>query len=208
MTKPAKKKSAPKPVAKKKPTRPTKVARPSVPRHAASPESPAILEGIDRSGGRSAAREMSWAEFDRVVSQLSAQVKKLKIQAVVGVAHGGVFVGGALASALAVEFYPVRLSRRSRDQGRSAAPQLTGTMSPELKGKKVLIVDDIAASGDTLELATALVKAVGAKSVLTATLVSRPDGYEPDFCWDRSNTFMVFPWDYDLNADGRFRELM
>ena len=168
-----------------------------------------MLEGIDRSGSHSTARELSWAEFDRIVQQLSRELsKKFRPDAVVGVAHGGVFVGGALASALKVEFYPVRISRRSRDQGVAAARKLTGVMPKGLKGRRVVIVDDIAASGDTLGLASELAKGVGAAKVATAALISRPKGFEPDFCWERTATFFVFPWDYDLSTDQRFRALM
>lgn len=177
--------------------------------HRKSPESPAVLDGIDRSGSHSSARELSWAQFDRVVQQLARELgKKFRPEAVVGVAHGGVFVGGALASALKVEFYPVRISRRSRDQGVAAAPKLSGVMPKELKGRRVVIVDDIAASGDTLELASELAKVAGAKAVATTALVCRPRGFKPDFFWENSGTFFVFPWDYDLSTDQRFRALM
>jgi uncharacterized protein len=174
-----------------------------------SPESPAMLEGIDRSGSHSSAREISWAEFDRVVQQLARELsKKFKPEAVVGVAHGGVFVGGALASALKVEFYPVRISRRSRDQGVAAAPKLSGVMPKGLKGRRVVIVDDIAASGDTLDLASELARVAGARAVATCALVCRPKGFKPDFHWESSANFFVFPWDYDLSTDQRFRALM
>src|SRR5438132_1697643 len=84
-----------------------------------------------------------------------------------GVPRGGVFVGGAIAAALAADFYPVRISRRSRDKVVRRSPRMFGEMPRQLKGKKVLIVDDVAASGDTLELAKALAAKVGAKSVET-----------------------------------------
>ncbi len=190
-----------------RPRRTRKAPRPSAPpvKHREQPESPAVLQGIDRSGTHSAAREVSWAQFDAVVQELARQVgKAFRPEAVVGVAHGGVFVGGALASALKCEFYPVRISRRSRDQGRAAAPGLTGVMPKELKGRKVLVVDDIASSGDTLELAMQLAKNVGAKQLATATLVSRPLGYQPDYCWQRSEVFFVFPWDYELAGGGQY----
>lgn len=171
------------------------------------PESPA--PNTDRSGSTSSARELSWPEFDRVVQQLARELSKdFKPEAVVGVAHGGVFVGGALASALKVEFYPVRISRRSRDQGAGAAPKLSGVMPKGIKGQRVVIADDIAASGDTLQLASTLAKGVGAKAVATAALVCRPQGFAPDFHWVTSSSFFVFPWDYDLTTDARFRALM
>lgn len=190
-------KPKPKPKAKKAPARKKQ------------PESPAIIENLDRSGSHSSARELSWPEFDRVVQQLARDLSKtFKPEAVVGVAHGGVFVGGALASALKVEFYPVRISRRSRDQGVGAAPKLSGVMPKGLKGRRVVIADDIAASGETLMLATQLAKNAGAKSVATAALVCRAKGYAPDFHWVTSDAFFVFPWDYDLTTDARFRALM
>lgn len=203
---------------KKRATKPKKAAkakhkarapRPTSPnvKHKNQPESPAVLEGIDRSGSHTLAAEVSWAQFDTVVQQLAREISKaFKPEAVVGVAHGGVFVGGALASAMKCEFYPVRISRRSRDQGRSAARELSGVMPKELKGRRVLIVDDIASSGDTLELALALAKSAGAKKLSTATLVSRPKGYQPDYCWERSESFFVFPWDYELVGSAGYME--
>ncbi|MBX7099406.1 MAG: phosphoribosyltransferase domain-containing protein [Myxococcaceae bacterium] len=201
----APRKSAPKKAAARKaaprpPARPAAPSAPRVVRAKRSPESPAVLEGIDRSGRKSAVRELSWADFDRVVSELAQGLGRFQPEAVVGVAHGGVFVGGALAAALQVEFWPVRISRRSRDQGPVAAPGLSGTMPKELAGRRVVIVDDIAASGDTLELARALAEAAGAAKVATATIVSRPGGYEPSVCWERTADFFVFPWDYHVNA--------
>lgn len=164
------------------------------------------LHGQDRSGNRSRVRELSWAQFDRHIQALAREVKKaFKADALVGVAHGGVFVGGALASALKVEFFPVRISRRSRDSSGRSSPRLFGEMPKELKGRKVLIVDDVAASGDTLMLAIALAQKVGAKEVKTASLLSREDGFQPDFSAVETEDFHVFPWDYDaVTEDGRF----
>ena len=164
-----------------------------------------IPAGTDRSQQPHAARELSWSEFDTKVQALAARVQKsFKPDAVVGIAHGGVFVGGALASALARDFFPVRISRRSRDTV-LASPRLAGAMPAELAGRRVLIVDDIASSGDTLELASQLAKAAGAKQIATAALVSRPGGFRPDFHSEHSKEFFVFPWDYQQVAmDSRF----
>ncbi|MHB8874777.1 MAG: phosphoribosyltransferase [Myxococcaceae bacterium] len=155
--------------------------------------------GTDRSGGKSQFRELTWAQFDRLVQSLARQIgQSFKPEAVVGVAHGGVFVGGAIASALSCEFYPVRISRRSRDKVVRSRPQMFGKMPAELKGRRVLVVDDVAASGETLELARTLAGKVGAKEVATACLVSRPGGYAPTWTALPTDEFFVFPWDYDL----------
>lgn len=176
-------------------------------------EAPRQPTGRDQSRSRSAGvRELTWAEFDRAVQELAGAIREsFAPQAVVGVAHGGVFVGGALASALGCEFFPVRISRRSRDPGGTArsrsGPKPAGEMPRELKGRRVLIVDDVASSGDTLGLATALAREAGAKKVETACLVARPEGFAPDYCALATAALVVFPWDYEpATGDARFDE--
>jgi hypoxanthine phosphoribosyltransferase len=168
-------------------------------------EAPRTPTGRDQSRQRSVVQELSWAEFDRAVQQMARTItKSFKAESVVGVAHGGVFVGGAVSSALGCEFFPVRITRRSRDRRDANKPQLSGEMPRELKGRRVLIVDDVAASGDTLEMATRLAREVGAKEVMTACLVARPEGYSPDFVALSTQAFIVFPWDYEpVSGDER-----
>ena len=169
-------------------------------------EAPRQLTGRDQSRTRTSAQELTWADFDRSVQALARTLRDTWLpDAVVGVAHGGVFVGGALSSALKRDFYPVRISRRSRDHAARKQPRLAGEMPRELAGKRVLIVDDVASSGDTLELATALAHQVGAREVKTCCLVARQEGFTPDFSSMTAEHLVVFPWDYEEVAeDGRF----
>ncbi|AGC42466.1 phosphoribosyl transferase domain-containing protein [Myxococcus stipitatus DSM 14675] len=176
-------------------------------------EVPRQPTGKDQSRKRSAGvRELTWAEFDRAVHHLADAIRQsFEPQAVVGVAHGGVFVGGALSSALGCAFFPVRISRRSRDRGDESrprgGPRTAGEMPRELKGRRVLIVDDVASSGDTLELATALAREAGATKVSTACLVAKPEGYSPHFAGLTTGSLVVFPWDYAPGVgDARFDE--
>ena len=162
--------------------------------------------GTDRSRPVEAITELSWASFEGHLQALARSIARTyAAQAVVGVAHGGVFVGGALASALGAAFYPVRISRRSRSRTDVGRPRLSGSMPKELKGLRVLVVDDVSASGETLELAKRLAKKAGARALRTATLVCRTEGYAPDYTALRMDTLLVFPWDYaPVTEDGRF----
>jgi hypoxanthine phosphoribosyltransferase len=163
------------------------------------------VPGPDRSRRNAPVKELSWAQFDRMVQKLAREVaQKFRPQAVVGVAHGGVFVGGALARALGADFFPVRISRRSRAREIRSAPKLWGAMPAELKGKTVLIVDDVCSSGDTLALAEELAKKVGAKQSKTAVLIAREGPFSPDFIAQESEELFVFPWDYELVLDESF----
>ncbi|MGQ0508261.1 MAG: phosphoribosyltransferase [Myxococcaceae bacterium] len=179
----------------------------SIPRDVVlSPQSelPRHVRGQDRSRRKKSVEELSWRHFDELIQQLAKEVQEtFKPQAVVGVAHGGVFVGGAVASALGCEFFPVRISRRSRDHKKRV--KQVAEMPAELKKRRTLIVDDVASSGDTLELAIALAKKVGAGEIKTACLVRREEGYSPDWYAISTDGLVVFPWDYQtVVEDERF----
>lgn len=145
-------------------------------------------------------REIGWAAFGEVARQLAIRIaQRFRADAVVGIAKGGVFVGGALAAALSADFFPVRIEKRSRDAGAlDAAAEL-----PDLSGKRVLVVDDVSATGQTLARGRALARKAGAKEVRTAVLVKRrKGGARPDFAAMETDELVLFGWDYQLEQAG------
>ncbi len=151
-----------------------------------------------KDAGEGGVREMSWLEFGDVVRELATAIADAYApELVLGVARGGIFVGGALAAPLRAEFLPVRVEKRSRDK--NARP--TGKI-PEARGRKVLVVDDVTATGSTLEKARALALASGARDVQSAVLVVRPGGSRPEWFAMETAQLIVFPWDYQLDASG------
>jgi hypoxanthine phosphoribosyltransferase len=150
---------------------------------------------------KKAVRELGWAAFGEVARTFAAQIaKKYRPSVVVGIAKGGVFVGGALAAALGADFYPVRIEKRRRDAG--ALPDAIQEQLPDLTGKRVLVVDDVAQTGATLAKARALARKSGAREVKTAVLVARPRGARPDFAAFATDELMLFGWDYELAGTG------
>jgi hypoxanthine phosphoribosyltransferase len=149
---------------------------------------------------RKAVRELGWAAFGEVARAFAAQIaRRYRPAVVVGIAKGGVFVGGALAAALGADFYPVRIEKRRRDAG--VLPEPVQEL-PDLTGKRVLVVDDVASTGATLAKARALSRKAGAREVKTAVLVARPRGARPDFAAFETDELMLFGWDYQLDAGG------
>jgi hypoxanthine phosphoribosyltransferase len=147
---------------------------------------------------RKAMREIGWATFGEIARQLATKIaKRFKPDAVLGVAKGGVFVGSAVSSTLGADFFPVRVERRRReaDLMPEAADQF-----PDLKGKRVLVVDDVCQTGATLAKAKRLAKKAKAKEVRTATLVVRPGGARPDFHAMETDELVLFGWDYQLEG--------
>ena len=166
---------------------------------------PRGLVGQDRSGARNLVREMSWAQFDAAVQAMGREIAAgFALDLVVGIAPGGLYVGSALASALGKPFHPVRILGRTRDPLTGRMPKLMA-MPREVKGARILLVDDVVASGDTLTLASKLARKAGARAVRTVTILCRDQGYTPDWTALVMEGPLVFPWDYGpVVEDGRF----
>jgi adenine phosphoribosyltransferase len=116
--------------------------------------------------------------FHGVVSALAARVATLEVTEVVGIEARGFILGGALAATLRRGFIPVRkpgkLPRRSL---REAYGLEYGDDALELhadalvKGARVLVVDDLLATGGTASATERLVRRAGGTVVGFAFLV-------------------------------------
>jgi len=172
-----------------------------------SPQSelPRGLLGQDRSGSRNLVREMSWAQFDGAVQAMAREIAAAyTCDLVVGIAPGGLYVGSALASALGKPFHPVRILGRTRDPLTGRMPKVMA-MPREVKAARILLVDDVIASGMTLRRAIELARKAGARQIRTATLLCRDQGTSPDWTVLVMEGPLVFPWDYGpVTEDGRF----
>ncbi len=141
-------------------------------------------------------REVGWAAFEQMSRDLAGRIaERFRPDVVLGIAKGGVFVGGAIATTLGAEFLPVRVKRRSRDRVRSPPDRL-----PRLTGKRVLVVDDVAVTGETLDRARSLARRAGAREVQSAVLVRRPGRAQPDWFAVETDELVVFGWDYEMES--------
>jgi len=141
-------------------------------------------------------REIGWAAFGELARQLAGRIApRFRPDLVLGIDKGGVFVGGALAAVLDAEFQPIRVKKRSRSRG-GRGPS-SGRL-PSLAGKRVLVVDDVAQSGETLARAKVLAARAGAREVRSAVLVRRPGRSRPDWFAVETAELVVFGWDYQM----------
>jgi hypothetical protein len=77
-----------------------------------------------------------------------------------------------------------------------AAPVLTQGVSADITEKKVLLVDDLADTGESLRLAKEHLEKQGAVEVLVATVYRKPSSVvTPDFYEKETERWVVFPWD-------------
>jgi hypoxanthine phosphoribosyltransferase len=139
--------------------------------------------------------DLSWEMFGELCRALALKVARdYHPDIVIGIARAGVIPGAVVASILRKDFYSMKISRKEGGQVRER-PAVLSAAPPQAHGKRVLLVDEIATSGDTLRLALAAVRYVNPLEIRTATSFARPHGYKPDYFSLETGQVVIFPWD-------------
>jgi len=116
--------------------------------------------------------------FRQAVDAIVAKFKKKKVDLVVAVEARGFIFGGAVAYRLGAGFVPVRKKGKLPWKTKSVTYELEyGTDTLEIhqdavpEGARVLIVDDLLATGGTVKAVTNLLESLGAKIVGIAFVI-------------------------------------
>jgi hypoxanthine phosphoribosyltransferase len=141
--------------------------------------------------------ELSWEFFGELCRVLAVKVAAsgYRPDLVVGIAKAGVIPGAVVASILRCDFYSLKISRDLGAERVRARPKIFSAAPGEAVGKRVLIVDEICTSGETLRLALNAMRQVQPAELKTATSLVKHGGYRPDFYALETESTVVFPWD-------------
>ena len=163
-----------------------------------------VFDPADPTGqqGLQPAFDLSWELFGELCRVLALRVaREYDPEVVVGIATAGVLPAAVIASILQVDFYSLKISRREQGEVVRPYPQLMSEAPRQVRGRRVLIVDEITTSGDTLRLALHHVREQGPADVRTATSFVKPGGYRPDYFALETGSLIVFPWDRQVVSD-------
>lgn len=132
---------------------------------------------------------MDWKTLEREISALSRKID-CKPNIIIGITRGGIIPARLLSSQLKVE----RLHCISVVRAGSARVVVT-KISEDIRGKTVLLVDDMLETGKGLEVARAYLEEMGAR-VKTACLYIMPmTEIYPDYCLKQVDSVVQFPWE-------------
>lgn len=146
--------------------------------------------------------EVEWPLFGELSRALALKVARAYApELVIGIATAGVIPGATVAAILDVEFHSLTVSRRYHAEAVRATPAVFGAVTPEARGRRVLVVDETCDSGDTMRLAVAAALNAGAAEVRTA-VAFRTGSYEPDFHALATESTIVLPWDREILVGG------
>jgi len=146
--------------------------------------------------------EVEWTLFGELSRALALKVARdYDPEVVVGIANAGVIPGAVIAAILDREFHSMLVSRRYRADRVRETPAIFGEAPPEVRNRRVLIVDETCDSGDTLRLARSAIVNGGATEVRTAVSF-RTGSYEPDFAALDTESTIILPWDREVLVNG------
>ncbi len=149
---------------------------------------------------------VSWEDFHGLCKGLARAAATFAPEIILAVGRGGFYPGALIAHLLRVDIYPILISRRVKDEVRFEHPRWLVEPPALVAGKRVLIVDEIASTGETLRLAAERAWQLGAADIRTAVLYAHTCGADAaDFIGLISDALILNPWDREIFADSEFR---
>ena len=141
----------------------------------------------------------SWNQIYSLLLNLARAIRRSGFEpdVIVGVSRGGWLPARIISDLLenpnltniATKFY-VGVSETKGE------PAITQSVSIPVKKKKVLVVDDVADTGESLKLVNSHLKKQGASEIKIATIYYKPwSNMIPDYYEKETRCWIVFPWE-------------
>ena len=142
-------------------------------------------------------RYIGWAEYGSLTEALAEKVRSSgkAFDLVVGIARGGIPVAMVVSDRLGIKIDTITVRSYSGIAERGSVRILT-TLTEDIKGKSVLLVDDLVDQGDTISGVRAFLKENSAKAVETAVIFKKPwSKTHPDYFLETTEDWIVFPFE-------------
>ena len=150
-------------------------------------------------------RYVSWPEYGNLAEALAQKVYSSgkKFDLVIGVARGGMPVAMVVSDHLdaRIDFINVKSYVGIEERG---TPRILSTLTEEITGKNVLIVDDLVDQGDTMKVVAEYLSERSPNLLEVAVLFKKPwTKFEPDYYLEVVDRWVVFP--FEQNEVNRLR---
>jgi len=142
---------------------------------------------------------LGWNEIEEASLTIAEKIVSSGFtpQVIVGVLRGGWIPARMLSDLLDVkEVGALEIKFYRGIEERSERPVITQPLVCDIKDKNVLIVDDVADTGKSLQVALGAVSLYGPKLIKTASLYTKPwSVIVPDFYYAQTDKWIIFPWE-------------
>ncbi len=142
---------------------------------------------------------LTWDDVYNLTLQLSERIVKsgFKPSVIIGIARGGWIPARILSDVLYADtLQNIRIEYYSDVAKKGREPKITQPITGSMEGKSVLLVDEVADTGDSLLYAIEHVNSLGAGDVKTAVLHFKPwSRVAPDYYMVKTESWTVYPWE-------------
>ncbi|MEU1824103.1 phosphoribosyltransferase family protein [Streptomyces abikoensis] len=158
---------------------------------------------------RQAPVRLTWGGIEEIVCDLAVRADgDGKPETIVGIMRGGMIPAVMIAHRLGIrDVRTIEVTHTATDGVNAVKTSVPAHTNPaslgDLAGRDVLLVDDIAGSGATLERTRRMVEALGVRQLraaaLTVNLANWTATEAPeqriDYVGERTDTWVIFPWE-------------
>ena len=141
----------------------------------------------------------TWPEIQRLCEEVAEQVRRsgFKPDVIVAVGRGGFPPARIISDVLDVRRVASITVEYYRAVGETKAePRVVFPLNADVRGKRVLIVDDVADTGHSLLAVKKVVEEAGASEVRVATLHYKPwSVIKPDYYARETDAWVIYAWE-------------
>ncbi|WP_010916518.1 phosphoribosyltransferase [Thermoplasma volcanium] len=151
---------------------------------------------------------VTWEDIDRWCGKISRDVADtFKVDTIIGIARGGVVPARILSDRLWVkDMLSVKTEHWGLTATKDGEAVLKTKIDTDLRGRKVLVVDDITDTGESMSVAYNYIKSLHPDELKSATMLHiNRSKYVPDYyaelITEKNWAWFIFPWNVyeDLN---------
>lgn len=140
---------------------------------------------------------VSWETYHALALSLAEQIltDKKPIDEIVAISRGGLTLGHLLTDLLKIPISTISIQSYTDIQTQGEV-KITARLQTPIRGKHILLVDDVADSGKTLERAVSYLHEFEPSSVTTVTMFYKPRStFHPDYVAQETQQWILFPYE-------------
>ncbi len=147
-------------------------------------------------------RLTTWDELQELAKKVAAKIMRARYKPdiIIALARGGLVPARQLSDFLSIkDVAAIKVEHWGVTANKDQKAVLKYPISIDLSGKKVLVVDDITDTGESLMVAIDFLKTLNPAEIRTSTLQHIPGSkYVPDFYGEALGewTWIVYPWNF------------
>ncbi len=148
--------------------------------------------------------KLEWSKIHQVAWDTAKKVIEsgYKPDVIVGISRGGLVPAKLLSDFLQIkDVLTVKADHWGITATKDKKAHLAYGLDTDLSGKRVLLVDDVTKTGESMNLSKKHIEGKKPKSIRTAVLYhTRDSDYEPNFYGAITQSdWIIFPWNYREN---------